>query len=198
MLLLAGCSSTREIKWTEEVRLRDGTVVQVKRKTEMTKTGFPTQTRGFPLYHELCYPPLALHWKSKPEYRPYVFDIVEGKAYIKIRVAACIECNLQGYTKNDALYFAWDNGVWRKVEENDALKKLRFNLLSSPNGDGNDPGLVTLAEKEQRDHSIYGEMKASGRTGPGSGTVCQRCGTENIRTDRTSEVFLPAERTSCN
>jgi len=198
MLLLSGCSSTREIKWTEEVRLRDGTVVQVKRKTEMTKTGFPTQTRGFPLYHELCYPPLALHWKSKPEYPPYVFDILDGKAYIKIPVDACIECKLQGYPKNDALYFAWDNGAWKKVGENDALKNLRFNLLTSPKGDGSDPRFIALAEKEQRDYSIYREMTATGRAGPGSGTVCQRCGSENVRTDRTSEVFLSTERTNCN
>jgi hypothetical protein len=199
LFTLAGCASN-EIKWTEEVRLHDGRVVQVKRRTELTESGFPVQKRGFPKYFELCYAPLKLYWKSKPEYPPQVFDIVEGKAYIKVPVTGCSECTLQGYPLVDALYFQWSGTAWTRVEENKALAQLRFNLLEAIYATNNEQydarGLVTLSDKERRDASIYSSMKATSRTGPYAGGACEKCkktwGT--VKTDRSSEVLLSFQK----
>lgn len=211
---VAGCASN-EIKWTEEVKLHDGRVVQVKRRTELTESGFPLQQRGFHKYHELCYAPMGIHWKSKSAYNLYVFDIVNGKAYVKVPVDGCTECTLQGYPEADALYFEWHGGAWKKVDETPVLRALRFNLLSATHAGGpyrnergevvpaetfDARGLITLAEKERRDGSIYQSMKNTGRTGPGNPGACARCkktwGT--VQTDQTPEVFLPSERRTCN
>ena len=201
LLSLPGCASN-EIKWTEEVRLHDGTVVQVKRRVELGETGFPVQQRGMPKYFELCYPPLGAYWKSKPSYPPETFDIVEGKAYIKVPVRGCITCKLQGYPEADALYFQWDAGRWKKVEESDSLRKLRFNLLSAIYASNSDKadvrGLVTLTQKEQRDASAYGQMRLTGRTGPRDPGICAKCKGQRAGTTENAEVLLPSEARACN
>jgi len=212
---LAGCTPT-EIKWAEEVRLHDGRVVVVKRRTELTASGFPVQRRGFQKYHELCYEPMGVYWKSKPSYPPHVFDIVDGKVYIKVPVDHCETCMLQGYPPWDALYFEWDNGAWKKLDETPMLRTLRFNLLSSTHASGGSfyyegklvpaeaydaRGLITLAEKERRDGSIYAFMQATGRTGPGvEPGACERCKNTwgRVQTTETPEVFLPSESKTCN
>jgi hypothetical protein len=201
VLGLTGCNSN-EIKWTEEVKLHDGRVIQVKRRVELTETGFPVQQRGFRKYHELCYAPMGVYWKSKPEYPPYVFDIVNGKAVIKVPVEGCTTCMLQGYPAWDAAYFEWDNGAWKKVDETPVLRGLRFNVLSDPrSGDESKDarGLITLAEKERRDGTIYYEMKATGRSGPGVPPgACERCKAEKVETTRTPEVQLPSTTRNCD
>jgi|CXWL01.1.fsa_nt_gi hypothetical protein len=213
LLSITGCASN-EIKWTEEVRLHDGKIVQVKRRTELTESGFPTQNRGFHKYHELCFAPMGIYWKSKPEYRLYVFDIVDGKAYIKVPVQGCTTCMLQGYPAWDAAYFEWNNGAWKKVDENPTLRALRFNLLSATHAGGpyrnergevvpaetfDARGLIALADKERRDASIYHSMKNTGRTGPSVAPgACERCKAEKVETSMTSEVFLPSESRTCN
>jgi len=201
LFALSGCTSD-EIKWTEEVKLHDGRVIQVKRRTELTESGFPVQRRGFHKYHELCYEPMGIHWKSKPEYPLYVFDIIDGKAYIKVPVTGCAECMLQGYPAWDAAYFEWNDGSWKKVDETPALRALRFNLLNRSHlmddGQADARGLITLAEKNRRDGSIYDSMRATGRTGPGVGIgQCQKCKAVRVQTDRTSEVLLTSDRGSC-
>jgi hypothetical protein len=213
LFTLAGCASN-EIKWTEEVKLHDGRVVQVKRRTELTESGFPVQRRGFRKYHELCYASMGIYWKSKPEYAPYVFDIVNGKAYVKVPVESCTTCMLQGYPAWDAAYFEWNDGAWKKVDENATLRALRFNLLSATHASGpyrnqrgevvpaetfDARGLIALAEKERRDASIYYSMKNTGRTGPGVAPgACERCKAEKVVTTMTSEVFLPSDSRACN
>ena len=77
---VAGCAPT-DVKWTEEVKLHDGKVIQIKRRTELGSLNILAQTRGHPRYHELCYERMKIHWKSKPVYEPEAFDIVNGKAY---------------------------------------------------------------------------------------------------------------------
>ncbi len=200
---LTGCASD-EIKWTEEVRLHDGSIVQVKRRTELSESGFPTQQRGFPKYFELCYLPLNVHWKSRSEYRPTVFDIVNGKPFVKVPIRGCTECSLQAFPLSDALYFSWIGGEWTKVEEDEVLRGLPFNLLesfyASNNKSRDAQGLVSLIEKEQRDASIYSSMRATGRSGPGAPGACEKCRKDwgTVRTDRSSEVLLPIEKRGCD
>lgn len=203
MLTTSGCASNNEIKWSEEVQLHDGSVVQVKRRTELSASGFPIQSRGFAKFHELCYAPMGVYWKSKPEYRITVFDIVDGKPTVKVPVQGCTTCMLQGYPAWDAVYFEWDRGAWRKVEENEKLRGLRFNLLSQSHilddGKNDARGLITLAEKRRRDGSIYESMRVTGRTGPGLPIgECQKCKSEKVETSRTSDVLILSDMRECN
>jgi hypothetical protein len=197
---LAGCAGN-EIKWTEEVLLHDGTVVQVKRRTEITATGFPTQTRGLRKFFELCYPPAGVYWKSKPEYPPEAFDIIQGKVYVRVPVNGCTTCMLHGYPEADALYLVWTDGVWKALPGNEAPAQLKFNLLAFDYG--GDPakdarGLITLAEKKRRDGSIYVGMEASGRPGPHKPGACKKCRAVRVQTDQTADPFLPSDSKKCD
>jgi hypothetical protein len=197
----SGCGND-EIKWTEEVQLQDGKVVQLKRRTEVSASGFPVQRRGFRQYNELCYPPLGIHWKSKAVYVPHVFDIVGGKAYVKVPITGCTECMLHDYPSSDALHFVWEAAGWRRIEAKDFPSKLGFNLLnnesSSIDRSGDAKGLVTLAEKQERDAAIYYEMKVTGRPRAHKPGACDACRKVRVTTDQSAEVFAPASKPGCN
>ena len=203
--VLGGCAPP-EIKWTEEVRLHDGKIIQIKRRMELTESGFPVQRRGRPKFHEFCYAPMGVYWKSRPGYRPELFDIVNGRAYAKVSLGHdCTRCMLHGYPESDALYFAWDGGAWKKVEYKDFPSVLQLNLLLSaqqanPADDAH--GLVTLAEKEILDASISYELKVRGAKGlnelPETKGACRECRGIRTTTDETSEVFLPSWSEPCS
>ena len=201
--ILGACAPT-EHKWTEEVELHDGKVVQLKRRVELTTTGFPVQKRGHAAYHEFCYPPMHIYWKSKPEYRPESFDIVGGRAYAKVSLGDCTSCMLQGYPETGALYFVWGPGSWTRIEHKDFPVQIRINLLLTPiqaNPQDDAHGLVTLADKEKLDMSIRYELKVTRAKGlnelPQRKGICNKCRSIRISTDRTSDVFLPSERKTC-
>ncbi|MBK5106454.1 MAG: hypothetical protein JJE42_19595, partial [Burkholderiales bacterium] len=110
----SACASN-DIRWTEEVKLSDGRVIQIQRHVELTESGFPSQKRGLDRYQEICYPPMNIHWKSKGGYKPDIFDIVDGKAYMHVPIYDCFQCMLQGFPESDALYFVWHNGQWTRT-----------------------------------------------------------------------------------
>ncbi|MCA3133160.1 MAG: hypothetical protein ING76_01445, partial [Rhodocyclaceae bacterium] len=93
-LSLTGCVSILgdHVRFTEEVKLSDGKVIVIQRHAELTASGFPVDGRGFYKYHEICYPPMNIHWKSKGGYRPDIFDIVDGKAYMHVPISGCRIC----------------------------------------------------------------------------------------------------------
>lgn len=159
---LAGGCGGEEIKWTEDVRLHDGKVVQVQRRTELSGSGFPVSERGFETYHELCYAPLGVYWKSKPEYRPEAFEVDGGKAYVKVTLFSFNTCGLHGYPKDSALYFVWSGGEWKRIDAGEFPRGARLNLLQSPLGRTaaeDARGNVGQAEKEKRDAGIYYSLK---------------------------------------
>jgi hypothetical protein len=186
-----------EIKWTEEVELHDGRVVQVKRRTELTASGFPAQRTGFAKHHELCYAPLGVYWRSKPEYRPETFDIIDGKVYVKVPVHSCVTCMLHDYPDNDALVMMWTGGGWSRVEEKDVRAPLRFNLLDKFYT-GAATGLISLRRKKELDFTIYDSLKWSGRNNPYTPGICRKCQSVRSSTDANSEVFLPPAKAKCN
>lgn len=159
-LLLAGCAGvgvggTEHIRWTEEVKLSDGQVIQIQRHVELTGSGFPVQNRGFDKYQEICYPPLGIHWKSRGGYQPDIFDIVDGKAYMHVPISDCFSCERYGYPNSNALYFVWDNGKWKRIEHEEFPEKSEWNLLTSVKSaaghENDDPrGLITVKEKDRR------------------------------------------------
>lgn len=195
-----------KIKWTEEVQLHDGTVIQIKRVEELGTSGFPVQRRGFTKFFEFCYPPMGIYWKSRPEYWPETFDIVDGKAYAKVTISSCFECRDHGYPETNALYFIWERGAWKKIDYAAYPKGLRLNLLMDSHLDDDGTrdvhGPVSLAEKAKRDFGLYSQMKAAGVSGrnepPYLRNTCQRCKAIQLYDDSpSSEVFLPSNRKDC-
>jgi hypothetical protein len=194
------------IRWTEEVKLSDGRIVQLTRQTELTTSGFPVQKRGFHKYHEICYPPMNIRWKSKPSYLPDIFDIVDGKAYMHVPITGCTECMLHAYPETDALYFVWEGGRWKRIAHEQFPEKSEWNLLMSikaaPGHEQDDPrGLVTITDKERRQSSARYEQKVHGwkrvnEGGKGIGR-CNACRTVNVTTDQTPEIFIDDGKIAC-
>lgn len=196
-----------EIKWTEEVQLHDGKIIQLKRRLELTGYSFlAPNRRGVAKYYEFCYAPMAIYWKSKPEYKPETFDIVEGRAYAKVTITGCFECASHGYPETNALYFVWAAGAWKKIDHAEYPEGLRLNLLLSSyvgdDGTKDARGLVTLAEKEKRDYNTYYLMKRTGVTGrnelPQIKNSCEKCKSIRLSGDPlSSEVFFQSSNKNC-
>jgi hypothetical protein len=204
MAPILGAGAPTEHRWTEEVKLHDGKVVQLERRLELTSTGFPVQKRGRVVYHEFCCAPMHIHRKSRPEYRPESFDIFGDRAYVKVSLGDCTSCMLQGYPETGALYFEWGAGRWTRIEYKDFPVQIRLNLLVTPiqaNPQDDAHGLATLADKERLDASISYELKVRRAKGlnelPQRKGMCNRSRSVSISTDRTSDVFLPSEPGTC-
>jgi len=203
--LTAGCAPT-DIEWTEEVKLHDGKVIQVKRRTGLSATGFPTAKRGGYRYHELCYVPMGIHWKSLPQYKPEAFDVFGGKAYVRVPLGGCTACMLHGFPATNSIYFVWSGSEWTKVDETQAPEGLRFNLLSATHGDDDGAfdarGLITLADKRKRDSSIYRSLERTAARGLNERRalrdMCEKCKSIKIQTTSSAQVFMPSEGQSCS
>lgn len=149
-LPILGCAGNDHIRWTEEVKLSDGQVIEIQRHVELTESGFPVSRRGFDKYHEICYPPLGIHWKSRGAYKPDIFDIVDGKAYVHVRVDGGTQCWEQGYPKTGAIYFVWEGGRWKRITHEEFPAAAEWNLLMSSKGGSTSTdarGLITLTDK---------------------------------------------------
>jgi hypothetical protein len=162
---LTGCAGVSiggdHIRWTEEVKLSGGGVVEIQRHVENHDPGFGREHRGTPLYHEICYPPLGLHWKSRGAYQPDIFDIVDGKAYVHVPVAGQVQCEEQDYPVTGAGYFRWDENKWTRIDAKEFPAASEWNLLRSHSGGrtGEDAnGRITLTDKAKGRWSD-GELK---------------------------------------
>ena len=199
----ASCGG-EEIKWTEDVQLRDGKIVQVKRRTELSGSGFPVSKRGFETYHELCYAPLSVYWKSKPEYRPEVFELDGGKAYVKLTLLSFNSCGLHGYPKDDALYFAWSGTEWKRIDAGQFPRGARLNLLQNPIGrtTADDVrGAVGQAEKEKRDAGAYYALKQLSVNGlnevPPYKGMCSRYPVQKPTAPAVANIFITSGSGRC-
>jgi hypothetical protein len=203
-LIAASCAGISlggdHIRWTEEVKLSDGKVIQIQRHADLTESGFPVQKRGLDKYHEICYPPMKIHWKSKAGYLPDVFDIVDGKAYMHVPISDCSQCMLHGYPPTDALYFVWESGQWRRITHAEFPTVSVWNLLMQISGGSHktDPkGLITIEDKitgKWNDSGLrleqmrFGWKKVSeSYAWKGS---CDACRSRKVTTDATPDIFL--------
>ena len=202
---IAGGAPT-DIKWTEEVKLHDGKIIQIKRRTELGSPNILAQTRGHPRYHELCYAPMGIRWMSKPEYKPEAFDILNGKAYVRVPLRGCSSCMHHGYPETNTLYFAWDGRLWNKIAEREMPEQVRFNLLMKSNidddGSRDARGLITLADKDERDGGLYYGLRRTGAKGiselPDVRDYCRKCKGIPTTTTSTAEVFMPSDKSGCS
>lgn len=163
-----GLGASEHVRWTEEVKLSDGRVIEIQRHIELTESGFPVQKRGLNRYFEICYPPLGVHWKSRGGYQPDIFDIVDGKAYVHVAVSSQVECDEQAAPSTGAVYFRWDDGKWTRIGPDEFPAVSEWNLLMQvKSGDPKyDPkGKVTLADKttgDRQDSTLKYQQKRDG------------------------------------
>ena len=194
---ITACASN-DIRWTEEVRLSGGSVIELQRRVELTASGFPAQERGFVKYVEICYAPLKLHWRSLGGFVPDIFDIVDGKAYMHVPVGNCEECRAFGYPDPNALYFVWENGEWKRIRSDEFPAASEWNLLRSfanrrPQEDPK--GVVTLQEKERRQYSVRDEQRRFGwrraNERHGLRDACKQCSAQktNVSFSAAREIF---------
>jgi len=223
-VLLAGTpilaiGAPTSIDWSEEVKLHDGKIIVIKRHEELGASGLPLAHRGARKFWQFCYTPMGIHWKSKPDYFPEVFDIVNGKAYVRVTINNCELCMLHGYPETTALYFAWEGGAWKKIDYKDFPSGLRYNMLNGTHYDDDGSrdvrGLVTIAQKEQLDGEIYWLMRKKPEIvglndrvtyrGPDMPPIyardaCKQCKGGSISyygKPPTNEVFLPPSPKDC-
>jgi hypothetical protein len=172
LFLLAGCVSIGEsksaIEWTEDVKLSDGRIIQIKRKTELTRSGIPVQKRGLNKSHSYCYDQMQISWKTYGGFMPDIFDIVDGKAYLHLPIYGCFICEKYDYPDKNALYFTWENGKWKRIEEDDFPPQSRWNLLRHIKGrtkQGDASGHLSWEEKRGRDiHLVYEQKRVGWKT----------------------------------
>lgn len=198
--------ANNDLRWTEEVKLSDGSVIQLERKTEFTShSGFPANSRGLYKSHEICYPPLNIRWKSKGSYRPDVFDIVDGRIHIHLPIYDCFQCMLNDYPETDALYFVWNDGAWSRIPHSQFPAASEWNLLwdsQAAREEDDVRGYLTLAGKlKDRDKSLRYEQTRKGwkrlnAIGKGIGR-CNACRSIKTTTDATPEIFLNDGKSSC-
>ena len=203
----AACASN-DIRWTEEVKLSDGRVIEIQRRVELTESGFPVQERGFRKSVEICYPPMNLRWKSSGAYVPDIFDIVDGKAYMHVPIGGCYECGLLGDPEPNAVVFVWEGGGWKRVAHDEFPERSGWNLLmsfvSAPAHQKNDPhGLITLQDKEKRMGSTLLEQKRYGwrriNEMHGWRSACTKCGRSQPNRSFTpaQEIFISDGKKAC-
>lgn len=202
---LSACAG-EHIRWTEEVKLSDGKVIQIQRHVELTESGFPTQKRGFDEYQEICYPPMNIHWKSKAGYKPDIFDIVDNKAYMHVPISDCSQCMAHGYPPTDALYFVWENGRWRRITQAEFPGTSVWNLLMQTKGGATatDPrGLITITDKTSgkwNDDSLSYEQARLGWKRVSESYAwkgsCDACRNRKVVTDTTPNIFLTGKDAS--
>jgi len=203
--MLPSCGG-EEIKWTEDVQLRDGKVIQLKRRTELSGSGFPVSQRGFHQYHELCYAPLNVYWKSKPEYPPEVFELDGGRAYVKVTLLSFDICGLHGYPKDDALYFVRSGAEWQRIDASQFPRGARFNLLQNPTGQTaaqDARGAVGQAEKEKRDGGLYYTLKLASASSlneipPYKGICTKYPVDKSVKPPPTTTIFLGSQSKRCD
>lgn len=204
LFAVAGCTG-EEIKWTEEVQLYDGRIVQLKRRTEIGASGFPAQTRGLDHFYEFCYPPMGMHWKMRASWMPDIFDIVDGKAYLHVPMGDCFECQLQGYPESNAVAYVWERGAWKQIPYEAFPAPMRWNLLRGSEGAQSKDdarGLVTLIQKQSRDYGLLQNQKYKGWTRISQQEVyprCEKCKKSGPhQTDKSPEIFIETNQSGCN
>jgi hypothetical protein len=203
----SACASN-DIRWTEEVKLSDGRVIQIQRHVELTESGFPMQRRGLDRYQEICYPPMNIHWKAKAGFKPDIFDIVDGRAYMHVPLGACAECSAHDYPSPNALYFVWDNGKWRRIRYEEFPETSEWNLLMQTKGGSKetDPqGLITIEDKttgKWTDSTLRLDQKRSGWRRVNEDyywrDACRKCGPSGPNaTSAVTDIFINDGKNSC-
>lgn len=137
--VLGGCSNKDTMRWKEQVWLSDGRRIDVDRYSVALKSGFPNSTDGPPIYQEISYAPLGVHWSAKSEVKgvPEMlsFDIVDGNAYLVV-VNEGLDEFCVGKPKGTYLMsvYRWRNREMQEINQNEApIARMGINLSGTGN-----------------------------------------------------------------
>lgn len=153
---LAACGSSIDTaEWTEEVRLSDGSIVQVSRKERAYSHGFPNAKRGALVSWALEYPPQNARWendgKSSGRRDPISFDLFDGVPHLVALVADRTFCLSRPPDEYRVQVLRWRDGRWQEVPQSEApLDRMLMNLAPAPWGRTSKDdysGLIRLGDK---------------------------------------------------
>ena len=118
-LLSTSCRRVDEARWSEEVMLHDGRIVQVQRRATRASSDFPNPGRGTLGENELAYEPMGVRWHNAPRSPDWLlsFDIFDGTPYLAIRGAGWEYCRDHGPESYDLTLLKWVDGKWERIPE---------------------------------------------------------------------------------
>ncbi|MBO9828165.1 hypothetical protein J7373_07860 [Xanthomonas sp. A2111] len=137
---VVACSNKQEMRWKEQVWLSDGRRIDVDRYSTALKSGFPNANDGPPVYQEINYLPLDVHWSAKsgksgvPEMLS--FDIIDGDAYLIVVMsgdleAFCAEKPVGTYLLS---VYRWRKGAMQEIDQREApIARMGVNLSGTGN-----------------------------------------------------------------
>lgn len=139
--VLCGCSNKDTMRWKEQVWLSDGRRIDVDRYSVALKSGFPNSTDGPPIYQEITYAPLGVHWSTKGAGMEGAtslrsFDVIQGDAYLVVYTDEdadkfCIGKPVGSYLIN---VYRWRKGVMQKIDQHEApIERMGINLSGTGN-----------------------------------------------------------------
>jgi hypothetical protein len=144
-----------EAIWTEEVKLHNGQMIQVRRRATRQPSGFPVAPRGRELEVELRYDLLNLIWKGDGTRQPLSLEIFDGTPYLVLFVFERKWCQGKSPDEIPAEFFAWKQDRWQQIVKtsfplNLALANLYVRYWG--HGPSNDAtGLITWSDKAAKD-----------------------------------------------
>ena len=147
------------LNWNEEVKLHDGTVINIKRAVTLHGPGEPGHRRTPSTWTIETQYPQAAKWVSDGGTQPWVFDVYEGTPYIAATIGAGKYCERHGGPKYGALFYKFHpTHGWIKIPVEHFPRALDTNLMlnalaTSFGGTKIDDarGFLSLKAKEQRD-----------------------------------------------
>lgn len=185
--MVSGCGGDDAARWTEDVKLHDGTIIQVERRATRVGSGLPVEHRGPLKTDELCYPPAKAYWKLGSEYRPASFELKDGVPYVKVSVLDCGSCKAAGFPQDGMAYFALRQGHWVSITSSEFPDSRWRNLMIEGIWDGRDSskdlrGHVSLQTKMKSDQ--FAEDTRAGKVlRESEAVICQECAKAHIRGD---------------
>ncbi len=207
--LLACSPGPDVVRWTEEVRSHDGSIIVLEAKAARARAPIVLfEHRGPITLVEYYHRPSGAYWKSPGAgFMPAVFDLIDGVPYVVVPVGSEIVCIWFDFPERDLLIYRWQDSGWRRATYAELPADLDFNLLHGifNERDRSDDvsGLVTLEIKAQRDGSrgSGGGMKRFLDRTKG-GTWCaghkaryEKLGVKPLEAFRTDETPPPLEGT---
>jgi len=164
-------------EWTEEVRLSDGSIVQVWRKERAYSYGFPNAERGGLVSWAFEYPPKKARWendfKASGRREPISFDLSDGAPYLVVLVSNRAFCLSRPPDEYTVQLLRWQGGRWNEVPQAQApLDRMLMNLAPNPWGrttTDDFSGLIRLADKTilgPSKHGMPGTVLAYLQHGP--------------------------------
>lgn len=142
-------------EWTEEVRLSDGSIVQVWRRERAYSYGFPNAKRGALVSWALEYAPQNARWendgKASGRRDPISFDRFDGVPYLVVLVSDRTFCLSRPPGEYTVQVLRWNDGRWIEVAQSEApLERMLMNLAPAPWGrttKDDYSGLIRLGDK---------------------------------------------------